>query len=201
MPPLAINVCRTELIYSQDNQIVENVWYNGGVDDTIADLTAVAEYMESCWRGNLLAMVSEHVSLLRVRCTHIGVPNGNSVEKPADPNANGEETSPPLPNHVTLAVKLTTGLGGRSRRGRKYHIGLCESQVTMNQVVENVRAGMQIGYQQWIDDMLTFQYPIVIASFISNGIPRPSALVTPVTAALIEPTIDSQRRRLPGRGG
>ena len=200
MPTLAPGVARVELVYRQDSQIVENVWYNGGADDTIITLNTMAELMMVQWRQYIMPHVSENVDLLFGRATYLGVVNGNTVEAPAPPDSNGQETSPSLPNHVTACVKLVTGLGGRGRRGRKYHIGLCENQVTANNLITGFRATLENGYQEWVADAVAGPYPIVICSFILNGVPRPFAQVTPVINALLDPVIDSMRRRLPGRG-
>lgn len=200
MPTLANGVARVEMVMRQDGQIVENVWYCGGADDTIITLNTIGDLMMVQWRQFVMPHVSELVDLLFTRTTYLGVANGNTVESPAPPDSNGQETSPALPNHVTACVKLVTGLGGRSRRGRKYHIGLCESQVTMNNLVPAFKSTLENAYQEWVYDAIAGPHPIVICSFIVNGVPRPFAQVTPVINALLDPVIDSMRRRLPGRG-
>ena len=46
--------------------------------------------------------------------------------------------------------------------------------------------------------LLGVEYSIV--SFVSQGMWRMQPLVTPITGVALDPTIDSQSRRLPGRG-
>lgn len=156
--------------------------------------------MMSNWVSQIMAHVSEHVLLLRAEVKYLGVVNGNEVQIAAGANQNGEETSPCLPNNVTVALKLMTGLGGRGRRGRKYHIGLCENQVAFSHLDPTFQTTLLVRYQDWVDDMLSSEYPIVVVSYYINKLIRPNPLVTPVTNVLLDPIIDSQRRRLPGRG-
>lgn len=199
LPPVP-GVAKCELIYSWDGQIVENVWYVGGADDNIATLGEICNEMMTAWIDTTMPLVSEYVTLLRAETKYLGVVNGNEVIIPAPANSNGEETSPALPNNVTVAVKLHTGLGGRGRRGRKYHIGLCENQVEFSHLVPAFLAQLEASYASWIGAMLATEHVIVVVSYYVNHLIRPNPLVTPVTTATIDPVIDSQRRRLPGRG-
>lgn len=199
LPPVP-GVARTELVYSWDGQIVENVWFNGGADDDVVNLQTIAAAMTSGWMTYIMPIVSEQVQLLFTRSTYLGVINGNSVEWPAPSNSNGEETSPCLPNNVSVAVKLTTGYGGRARRGRKFHIGLCENQVAFSHLDPTFRANLFDRYTNWITAELGGANPLVIVSYYLNKLKRINPLVTVVTGCTVDPVIDSQRRRLPGRG-
>lgn len=199
LPPVP-GVARTELLYSWDGQTVENVWYNGGADDTIATLTDIAFEMMTRWREDIMPHVSEYVTLLRAEVKYLGVVNGNEVTIPAQSNSNGEETSPSMPNNVTVAVKLTTGLGGRGRRGRKYHIGLCENQCEFSHLVPAFQTTLQGRYETWVGLQIETDHPIVVVSYYINNLVRPNPQVTPVTNVSLDAVLDSQRRRLPGRG-
>lgn len=103
-----------------------------------------------------------------------------------------------LPNNVSFAIKLDGGLTGRSTRGRLYWNKLIEADVTGN-LLAAVRAN---AIRDAINSTLIligalFEYEMQIVSFVSNGAPRVSALVTPVQAATYSDLqVDTQRRRL-----
>jgi hypothetical protein len=105
-----------------------------------------------------------------------------------------------MPSNVTVAVKWTTGLRGRSYRGRTYHIGIPRSCVEGNLVATEYVADLKDAYQTLINRFTQTGGAMVIASRQNNSVIRETGVSTPVTAVSIEHTIDSQRRRLPGRG-
>lgn len=105
----------------------------------------------------------------------------------------GVTSSPNLPSNATLAIKLLTEFGGRSFRGRAFHVGLCESQVTADQV----GAALSDILGAW-DSFRTGSYPDTtsIWSVISRKLSTP----TPISSVTSDGIVDSQRRRLFGRG-
>lgn len=199
LPPVT-GVARCELLYSWDGQTVENVWFVSGADNSAGTLAAIADEMMGNWRTLIRPVVSELVVLDRAEVTYLGTANGNSIVRAAPADSNGQETSPPLPNNVSICVKLLTDQGGRAHRGRKFHIGLCENQVTLSHLIEPFRTQLETAYQGWISEMQAAEWSIVIVSYFVNGLIRPTPLVTAVNTCTIDATIDSQRRRLPGRG-
>ena len=140
---------------------------------------------------------------------HIGSDDGTGLP------VNGTNSGEAAPANVTLAIKLATGLGGRSRHGRFYFVGinaglyvsgapskLKDASITdfgtnnagfLNDV--NVVHGTGGPPTEWIPKLS-------VASFVVGGGLRPAgALVTNVTQlALHDANFDSQRRRLIGRG-
>jgi len=120
----------------------------------------------------------------------------------SQPNA-GTLASPALPNHVTVATTHRTALRGKSFRGRSFWIGLAESQVTANTVASGTVSSIGIFWEnaRLLDSSPTADFwRQVVLSYVSNGAVRATPVATPVTSFSTNPTIDSQRRRLPGRG-
>lgn len=116
-------------------------------------------------------------------------------------NIVGTRTSPGLPTNVTLSIKFLTGLAGRAKRGRNYFAGLTEDQVTGLAVIGSNVTNILAGYQAVFDVMAGESYTWVVAS---------RALVDPevggegdiyqITSFATDGFVDSQRRRLAGRG-
>lgn len=194
---------RCELVYSQSGQVIENVFYVRGPDAwTEQELQDLAANVEDAWRDNLRPIQSNEVTLLRVRVTDLGTNDGRGVEYAALAPAQGAVAAAVMPGSVTVAVKFATGFTGRSRRGRAYHIGLTEGQVTGNALAGDMAASIQtawIGFFTAIEGAMTGVQHVIV-SFCGNGVWRPDPLVTVVTNYSVDPYIDSQRRRLTGRG-
>jgi hypothetical protein len=95
----------------------------GGI--TAGDLTALKD-LYLAWENDLGNNDrSNEISLINVYIRDLTVQNGIILDFPVTPAIVGARASPVLPMHSTLAVKHTTGIAGRSYRGRTYFIGLC----------------------------------------------------------------------------
>lgn len=120
----------------------------------------------------------------------------------ANSGQTGALISAPSPNNVTLCISFRTGLTGRSARGRNYWPGFLESDVNNNRV-EFARANAIVG---WYESLVGVNAVIngwtwcVISRRFNNAI-RPAGVTFPITqVVLVDNIVDSQRRRLPGRG-
>jgi hypothetical protein len=120
---------------------------------------------------------------------------------PSQPNA-GTRASPSLPNNCSIACAHRTAQGGRSFRGRTYWVGLCEDQVTANALGASSVAGIINFWNnvRAVDSGSAADFwDQVILSYYAGGAVRPTPIATPVVSTSINPTMDSMRRRLPGR--
>jgi hypothetical protein len=112
----------------------------------------------------------------------------------------GTATGDSVPNNAAPCITLLTGLRGRSYRGRKYIPGYPETNVD----------GSLVGLSN-LSALLTIMGAIVpllsaddaalgVISRQLNNVARVIGVITAVTAFKADQIIDSQRRRLPGRG-
>ena len=86
-------------------------------------------------------------------------------------------------------------------RGRNYIVGLAEDVVSGNSVTPGFAAAVTAAYTALITATGAGPWLWVVVSRYSNGAPRSQGLAQAVNAALLTDTnIDSQRRRLSGRG-
>jgi hypothetical protein len=114
----------------------------------------------------------------------------------------GSNAGAALPNNVTACVSLRSNFAGRSARGRLYWQALTETQVVGNTIDTSV-AGDIVAAVQAIDVAMTgLGYELSIVSYINNGAPRVGGPVYFFVSDILmtDFTVDSQRRRLPGRG-
>jgi len=105
-----------------------------------------------------------------------------------------------VPNNVAVVVKWITANRGRSYRGRTYHLGIPQGSVTGSVLTTGYRTSLVQAYSNFVLLGTTPTWTLSVASRYSNGQPRTNGVITPINALSINPTVDSQRRRLPERG-
>lgn len=207
----AENTARVSMHFSQDGQQVENVFYvqsDAGWNDT--SLSSLCGTVKNWWVTNLQSFISNTVSLNEIVARDMTTEGSPQVSYITGLPVLGTNTNAPLPNSVTAAIKLLTGLAGRSFRGRQYIVGLTSDSVSSdhNHLTPTALADLIIDYQALINDVDTVYTPgMVVASFFHGvdsshkPIPRSTAVLTKIlAAAFADDILDSQRRRLPGRG-
>jgi len=199
----APNVAKIELICTAIGQRVENVVYiRSGLEWDETALTALAEAAIVGWSSEMSAQMSTSVELVLVRATDMGSEDSFGVEIAPATTTTGSRASLILPNSVTVATKFATGYTGRSRRGRAYWIGLTENMVTGNQLEPTEATSITDSWAGFFGDIYAAMPGTqhVIVSYCGDGEWRDSALITAVTNYSTDNNIDSQRRRLNGRG-
>lgn len=195
------NTVRCELRFTQDNQQVANIFHVEKNEPlTVGDLNTIGGVFVTWWSG-MSSLIADDVTFREIDMRDQTSPGAIGILYNTGLPLSGSAGAFALPNHVTAAIKWGTGLTGRSYRGRTYHIGLTEAQVTKNQIVSTVVEDLLILYNELITDMVTAGYSLVVASRYANNAPRVTGVTTPIlTAAFADVVVDSQRKRLPGRG-
>jgi hypothetical protein len=107
-----------------------------------------------------------------------------------------------LPNNVAYCVSFRTGLTGRSNRGRNYVPAISDADLNgPNHVTSTFRGQVVSGYQDLLPGGAITVGNWAVASRFHNKLPRTVGVATPINAVLtVDDVLDSQRRRLPGRG-
>jgi hypothetical protein len=191
-----------EYLQRQDGQAVENVVnYRllGGVP-TVGDINVLCAAAVAWWNTNLKPLTASNVSLVGVKATSLQSAISPVVEYLTGLPISGTALGTALPNNVTVVTRLATDARGRSYRGRVYHVGLTTSHVTGNTVNAAIRASLVAAWTAAFTLGASPSWFLVVASRVTNGAPRVNGIKTDVTGVSVNPTIDSQRRRLPERG-
>jgi hypothetical protein len=203
------NTALAEIRMTADLQQVENtLWFEFADVPTAEQLVTLATNLTTWWGTVIQPIVWEGVQLREILCTDESSETGaQGVFATADPTF-GELALPPLPTSVSLAVSFRTGSRGRSFRGRNYVVGLVEDQTDgANTFTDAVVSAFQAAYAGLITVASDSDCTWVVASRFSGvdgdgkPIPRETGVTTPITSVLVvDNVVDSQRRRLPGRG-
>lgn len=157
--------------------------------------------MVADWLGNEWAAVAcNFATVVSILSTDVSVEGGNQITFTPIGGIVGQLSSPPLPTGTTVTASWRTGRSGRSYRGRTYHVGLTETQVDGNSLTTAANTAIQQAYSQLIIDATSNNTPLAVCSRVNGGVQRPSGVLTKVITCLVDQYIDSQRRRLTGRG-
>jgi hypothetical protein len=203
------NTVLAELRMTADNQFVENTLYFEYLTlPTLTEMQTLGQALIDWWDANIAPLVWIGVELREVVVTALN--SGTGLQATVVPAVTqlGELNVSALPMNVSLTISFRTGLRGRSFRGRNYIVGLVEGQTTSaNEVVSATSAAFVDAYNLLLDFGQDIGASWVVVSRFSgvdsNGdpIPRAAGVTTPITSVLVvDNIVDSQRRRLPGRG-
>lgn len=196
------DTAQVELRYFAAGQNVENVLYFYNEDGVgLAGLLTITDVVGEWWDLHVQPLQSSEVTLNEVYGTDLSTatsPTYSNLEKSG--MIGGVTSGGMLPTNSTIAVSFRTAGRGRSSRGRNYFVGLSESQVTGNTVGSTTVAAIEAAYNA-LQPMLPAPWFWCVVSRRVNNAPRIEGLVQFVTGALcVDPFVDSQRRRLTGRG-
>jgi len=183
-------------------QVMNRIHVNVTGTPTEGDCATVAAAAAQWWLDNVQDLVVVTASLREVFCKSLEEENGPQASFTAGLPASGTIDLDGLPNNCALCVSLRTGLSGRSARGRWFWYGFADTQANGSTVVGGVRDSIDAAMTNLLAVIEALSALWVIVSFIHNGAPRAGGPVYFVVTniVIIDDTIDSQRRRLPGRG-
>lgn len=196
------NVCQAELIFNWNGQVVENVLhYSKSSPWTIDTLGDLAAELKAWWDTGMQPIVAATLSLTQIKMTDLASATGPVLNYNTGLPLAGLSGSPSMPNSIAVVITKRTDLRGRSYRGRIYHCGLTEEQCLNSALASGVASGLLAVYAATDVFSVTGDEAIqCVVSRYSNGVPRVTGIATPVTNFTTDGIIDSQRRRLPGRG-
>jgi hypothetical protein len=206
--PMA-NTAQFELRMLQDTQKIENtLMFGRGFPITTAQMNAFSIVLANWWATFVSVYTSTAVQLNEIYSTDLttAIAPTNSYVPPT--TIAGADTSPPLPNNVSLCASFRTANRGRSFRGRNYVAGLCHANVTANTVGASTVAAVLAAYNQLLTIGTATGWSWYVVSRFSGvnpttrqPIPRSVGIRTLISSVVIvDPTVDNQQRRLPGRG-
>lgn len=183
-------------------QQVENTLYfeQTGVP-TASQVQACAEMVEEWFVTYVLPALSVSVVYREVYARSLvfaAAPEWTANGQTGDVGTNPVAS---LPGNVSWVVKFTSGLTGRSSRGRNFIFGIPEDQNVGNQIHPSFAAAMKDGYEQLMGIAVTNDFVWSIVSRRQNNVQLANGIAYPIVGVgFTDLDLDSQRRRLNGRG-
>lgn len=196
------NVAQVNIRSTLDGQRIENTLYFKHLSAwSGVELANLASLVRAWWTTGPRAQLSSGLVLREVYAVDLTSANGATATDAVTNDPGGPDTAFRVPNSVALCVSFRTAQRGRSYRGRNYVAGWTVDSVTGNTFNSTKANAIKDAYEDLLVGLNDGEYQWVIASRYANGQPRTTGVWSYVTAVtLVDLTVDSQRRRLPGRG-
>lgn len=195
MPSVTIpNVASVTVKGRLFGQDVENVWYVlVGPTPEVFEFNAIAAAFESGY-GAIMPALSQDLSITEIVVKDMNVAAGVETTLAITPAMTGGAATASMPGGTALCISLRTALGGRQFRGRKYFSGIPTSEVVENSFTSDFVDSILTGVSTLLTALVTVDHPIQVAS------PTYGTSSQVIAAIATDLYVDSQRRRLTGRG-
>lgn len=198
------NTAQVQMVYNTGGGQAENVFHVvKGSAWEVADLNSIAATFAGWHSAHLRQRQAPEVSLRLVTAKDMSVVDSVAIEAAVSPALDGTHSGKALPMNVTLALKWSTGFSGRTKRGRTYHIGITDTQVASTDMsfMDTTALGLIVAdYAELISEVNISDQYLAVASLRVNGAWRDTGVLTKILSVSADSYVDSQRRRLYGRG-
>lgn len=196
------DTCRVELRYTWNlQQCMNTLYFKNPLGWSVAALQVLCQEIADVWSASWKAQQAATVTLRELVATQLESEIDNQYTLLMPIGSVGTAGTPSLPNNVSFCVSFRTGLTGRSARGRNYFVGLVEGAVVDSTVNSASINAIVAGYQQVLALNETLSQEWVIVQRYSEGNLLPQGITRAVNSiVVVDAVVDSQRRRLPGRG-
>lgn len=198
-------VFKVQLIYTLHGQRIENVFHvlsGAGVASTDAD--RIETVFANWWTTSARLQCSNQCSLVLIVLDALNSASGLHKEYTTGWTAVGSVASNVSSAGITLAVKLASGLRGRSYRGRIYWPGINVNAINvgLSQVTSTFRDAVATSVNLLRTSLTSDSAgdKLVVVSYCADNVWRTTGVATEITNASSHLQMDSMRRRLPGRG-
>lgn len=195
-PPNNFRICRVSIVMQRDTrQIVNTFHVYKSAGWTPPDLTTLGAAVQTWWDTFYKPMIPIQYALSNI---HMQVYDPLGTPYVADRNVSpaiaGTRPGTAEAGNVSLSLSLRAGLAGRAYRGRMYLAGLSQNDVAISDLVASTVSALAANA---ITALIGPALPAGMQAVIFH---RNDNLFSTIIAGVIENIVDSQRRRLPGRG-
>lgn len=196
-------VAKSALIFSCFGQEVVNTLWFERVDETEWNATELGDLnaqLQSWWETEMAQSLPNDLSLVRITSKKMDAATSLYAELFVL-DVNGEQVGTVAPLNVCLTVKFTSDLSGRSYHGRNYVSAIVVTNLDGNQIDAVWATAIVNGYAALNGYLGVVNAQHIIASTMTDGNQRASGVTVPVRGySVTDYNVDSQRRRLTGRG-
>lgn len=195
-------VMQANVRFTLAGQNIENcLCFRYGENDFLTSVPIVDAFLEGFWWATLRTTLSNQLRHVETYYVDLSSVSGFTRSQPAFAPPEGQSSIFSAPNNVAICVSHRTANRGRSFRGRSFISGIPSDQQSLSRLSPGAMATVLDSFTQLIGAANTAGYPFVVVSRYSGGVPRAIGLSTPVQqSVIVDNVLDSQRRRLPGRG-
>lgn len=196
------NCVRSSMVYLLDGQVIVNTYhFRLNTDPSIIDMGNLNTALHTWYTATLKPLLSPQTVLTQINTINLTTQNGPASVLSINPFEAGTGGANDMPANVTWCASLRTLNRGRNFRGRWYLPGLqANSVVAPSTIVTGFANSVIAALAQLMTPANVAGFAYVVVSRFLNNLPRGTGINTLITAVTGDLTLDSQRRRLPGRG-
>lgn len=197
IPVLACVQARVQWL-SDGGVFAENVFYHATSSvPTETDLTDIGLAWRTWLFDHWASLVSNTWEVTSINLRAMNEAEGIAILYDTDFPVTGGVTDEAVPAQVCFTTTWSTGLVGRSARGRTYWLGFPNNSVINN---NRLTDGAQSVYQGRMDLLLSaFEddgHAIQVVSFVEGGVPRDEGRKLPALDVSVRFPLATQRSRL-----
>ncbi len=182
-------------------EVVNTLYFEASAGWGLGDLHNLCEAVHDWWSLNLPDELSQDFGLFEIQAYSLESDSAPSFVLAVTPTEYGLVAGQGCPTNAALVVSFRTDLRGRSYRGRNYLSGIPVSRVqSETDVNATMQAGALSAYEGLAAVETTMSCNHVVVSREHNGVKLSTGVATVVTSYTCDSKLDSQRRRLSGRG-
>jgi hypothetical protein len=181
-----------------DGTVAQNVlWCATTSVPTETDLDEIGTDLVTWVNAGYLSVVTDNWTLTDIVLRAMNEEEGLEVDFLDGLPANATSGLAQTPNQVSYTTTLSTGIVGRSARGRIYGLGLPATYVESNKRLTDAgQALLQSSIANMLDILATDGHALQVVSFTDGGVPRAEGRALPVLAMNVRFPLATQRRRL-----
>lgn len=181
-------------------ELVNTLHFSREAEWTVPDMLTVATGVFDWWVANVAPLVCDNSGFSVCQATDLTT-RTSPVATYSHALVGGGISTEAAPNNVALCVTLGTDARGRSYRGRNYIGGIPLSQILGGLYVESTYANeMRDAYAALIGEDFGVGANWGVLTRRADGALRAEGYTTLITNIRVDLALDSQRRRLAGRG-
>lgn len=191
--PAAARLTAEFLAHNQLRQINLGFVKTNGSAFTLVDLHNLVDAVQPLIHQLLLPYMGTNIALTKLRARDLSTQFGQEYEATVSPPDPGTQIGA-LPGNVTIALSERTDKIGRRNRGRHYMPGIVGGDVNSD---DTCTAPFVVAMVNWLANLIFGNLPAGIRFAVISLV---DAKAKEVVTGVVDNVLDSQRRRLPGRG-
>jgi len=184
----------------QDNTgtVAQNVLYvKTSSVPTLADMEDIGGLFHTWALDALMPSVTANWTILGIIMRSMSEEEGIETNYVTGFPIVGSAAGDAAPNNVSYTVTWSTGLVGRSARGRSYGLGVANADVANGKTLtDGARAFFQAKWEALRIGLESGGHALQVVSFVDAGVPRTVGRALPVLATNVRFPVATQRRRL-----
>lgn len=193
------DVVQAKVNWQEDNGVVaQNVFYHAcaGVP-TLTDLNDIGELYDELYGEGIMASVGSNWGIESISLRAMNEEEGLALTWLDGFPKDGTVGDAIAPDNVSYTVTWSTGLIGRSARGRTYGLGIPMSIIaTHNRLTDAGRLSLNNYWNIIREGFETAGHALQVVSFQEGGVPRAAGRPLPALSCQVRFPLATQRRRL-----